>query len=57
MNKYKIAYVYGTYSGIRDIYAEDSDSAIIKMWKELKPFMSLSMAYQSASIISVNSAD
>lgn len=53
-NKYKIAYVYGTYQGIREVYAEDSHEAVAKMWKELKPFMTLPMAYTSASIISVN---
>ena len=52
-NKYTIQYQYGSYSGEREIYANDEDEAISLMWKLLKKDMTLSMAYKSAKIINV----
>lgn len=51
MNRYKIAYWFGTYSGVETVYADDGEEAIAKMWRRLRPHMSLSMAYQSARIL------
>lgn len=56
MNKFTIKYCYGDYSGIQIIYADDADEAIAKMWRQLRPHMSLSMAYTSAKIISTEEA-
>jgi len=53
MNKYTIEYCYGSYSGTRTVWADDSEEAVSKMWRELKPYMTLGMAYQSAKIIDV----
>ncbi len=53
MNKYTIKYQYGSYSGTETIWADDGDEAIAKLWRLLKPHMSLPMAYQSAKIVEV----
>lgn len=53
MNKYIIRYYYGSYSGIREVYADDEDTAIAKMWRMLRRDMTLPMAYQSEEIIDV----
>lgn len=56
MYKYTIKYQYGTYSGTREIYADDEDQAIAKLWRELTRYSTLSMAYRSATIISTEEA-
>lgn len=53
MNKYTISYQYGSYSGEKIVWADDEDEAIKKMWRSMKKDMSLSMAYQSATVIDV----
>lgn len=53
MNKYTIRYYYGSYSGIREVYADDEGEAISKMWKMLKKEMTLPMAYKSEEVIDV----
>lgn len=53
MNKYTIKYQYATYSGTRVIWADDEESAIVKMWRLLSKDMGLPMAYQSAKVIDV----
>ncbi len=53
MNKYIIEYHYGSYSGIREIWADDEESAIAKMWRQMRNDMTLPMAYQSAKVIDV----
>ena len=53
MNKYTIKYQYGEYSGERVVWADDEEEAISKMWAQLRQYMTLSMAYQSATVISV----
>ena len=50
--KYTIKYQYGTYSGTEIVFAEDEEQALSKMWKRLRPFMTLGMAYQHAEITS-----
>lgn len=53
MNKYTIKYYYGSYSGVREIYADDEESAISKMWRTLSKDMSLPMAYKSEKVLEV----
>lgn len=53
MNKYTIRYYYGSYSGIREVYADDEATAIAKMWRILRKNMTLPMAYKSEEIIDV----
>lgn len=53
MNKYTIRYYYGSYSGIREVYADDEEAAIAKMWRMLRKDMILPMAYQSEEVIDV----
>lgn len=53
MNKYTIRYWYGSYEGIREVYADDEDEAIRKMWRMLRKDMALPMAYQSEEVIDV----
>lgn len=53
MNKYTIRYWYGSYEGTREVYADDEDEAIRKMWRMLRKDMTLPMAYQSEEIIDV----
>ncbi len=53
MNKYIIRYYYGSYSGIREVYADDEETAIANMWRILRKDMTLPMAYQSEEIIDV----
>lgn len=57
MNKYTIAYQYGTYSGTETIWADDEEQALALLWERLRPHMGLSMAYQSARIVDINPAD
>ncbi len=47
MNKYTIRYYYGSYSGIREVYADDEETAITYMWRMLRKDMTLPMAYQT----------
>ena len=49
--KYTIRYQYGTYSGEHVIWADDGEEAISKLWRLLKPYMTLGMASQSAKIV------
>ncbi len=53
MNKYTIRYYYGSYSGIREVYADDEETAITYMWRMLRKDMTLPVAYQSEEIIDV----
>jgi len=53
MNKYTIRYYYGSYSGIREVYADDEGTAITYMWRMLRKDMTLPVAYQSEEIIDV----
>lgn len=53
MNKYTIEYQYATYSGTEIVYANDGDEAISKMWRNLRQYMTLPMAYKSAKIVDV----
>ncbi len=53
MNRYTIKYQYGTYSGTETVWADDGEQAITLMWRNLRPYMTLGMAYQSAKIIDV----
>lgn len=53
MNKYTIRYYYGSYSGIREIYADDEETAISLMWRMLRADMTLPMAYKSEEVIDV----
>lgn len=53
MNKYTIKYQYGTYSGTETVYADDEETAVSKMWRTLKKYMTLGMAYQSHTIVDV----
>ena len=57
--KYTIRYQYGTYSGERVIFAEDGESAIAKMWGDMKRrnLLTLPMAHQSAVIVSEEEED
>lgn len=57
MNKYTIKYQYGTYSGTITVWADEEDEAIAKMWRGLSRDMTLSMAYQSATVIDVEYGD
>lgn len=57
MNKYTIKYWYGSYSGTLIIWADDEDTAIVKMWAALKRHMSLPMAYKAAEIIKVETSE
>lgn len=57
MYKFEIKYYFGSYSGTRTIFAEDEETAVAKMWRELKPYMSLSMAYQSHEVLSCEEYD
>ena len=53
MNKYTIIYYYGSYSGIREVYADDEETAITYMCRMLRKDMTLPVAYQSEEIIDV----
>ena len=53
MNRYEIKYWYGTYSGVVTVWADDSEQAIAKMWRRLRPHMTLAMAYRSAKVLSM----
>lgn len=53
MNRYTIEYYYADYSGVREIFAEDEETAITQMWSQLRQFMTLPTAYQSQKIIDV----
>lgn len=53
MNKYIIEYQYGTYSGTETVYADDEETAVSKMWRTLKKYMTLGMAYQAHTIVDV----
>ena len=48
---YTISYQYATYEGIEVIQAEDPEEAIAKLWRLLRKYMTLPMAYQRAKII------
>ena len=48
---YTISYQYATYVGTEVIQAENSEEAIAKLWKYLRKYMTLPMAYQRAEII------
>jgi hypothetical protein len=45
--KYKVRYQYGTYSGERIVWAEDSEQAVAKVKRELRPHMTLPMAHEA----------
>lgn len=51
--KYTIKYQYATYLGIEVVEAEDSETAIAKLWNRLSKYMTLPMAYRSAKIIKI----
>jgi len=53
MNRYTIRYQYGTYEGVEIVWANDEEDAIAKMWRRLRKYMTLPMAYQFAEIIDV----
>jgi hypothetical protein len=60
--KYTIHYQYGTYSGDETVYLSDQEveeevDLIARMWKRLKKYMTLGMAYQSAHIIKTEYID
>ncbi len=57
MKRYEIKYQYATYSGVEIIYAESQAEAIRKMWLKLRPYMTLPMAYQSATVIREETVD
>ena len=42
-----VRYQYGAYSGTREAWAEDRAQAIAKVKRELRPYMTLPMAYES----------
>jgi len=53
MIRYTITYYYGSYSGTETVVMSDDEdeSPIDKMWRQLRPHMSLGMASRSAKII------
>ena len=53
MNRYTVRYQYGAYSGEEVVWADDEAEAIAKMWRRLKPHMTLPMAYSSARVVKV----
>lgn len=55
--RYTVEYQYGTYSEIKTVIASDEEEAIRKVWRLLKPYMSLSMAYKSTKVIKVEDID
>ncbi len=57
MYKYEIQYQYATYSGIETVFADDHETAIAQMWRSLKKYMTLPMAYQSEKILSCEEYD
>lgn len=57
MNNYTIEYQYGSYSGTRNIWADDEDEAISKMWRLLSKDMGLPMAYKSAKVTNIEYGD
>jgi hypothetical protein len=53
MTRYEIRYQYGSYSGTQVVYsAEGEADAIARMWRTLRPHMSLGMAATGARVIS-----
>lgn len=48
---YTIEYQYATYSGTEIVQAEDEEQAIAIMWKRLRRYMTIPMAYQSVKVI------
>lgn len=55
MALFTIRYQYGTYSGTRDVRAEDGEQAIAQMWARMRRAgeLGLPMAYQSAKVVAV----
>ena len=51
MPKFRIRYQYGSYKGERTIFADDSEEAIAKMWRNLQQDMTLPMAYKSQEVL------
>jgi hypothetical protein len=51
MKTFEIKYHYGTYSGMETVQAEDGEQAIAIMWRRLRKYMTLPMAYRSAKIV------
>ena len=53
MNRYTIHYQYGPYSGTMTVWADDGEDAVARMWRRMRPSMTLPMAGQSAKIVDV----
>ena len=51
MKNYKVKYHAGTYSGTREVRAEDGDEAIRKVRDQIRSQMSLSMYSDSYRIV------
>jgi hypothetical protein len=48
--RFTVRYQYGTYSGTRVVWAEDSERAIAAVKRELRPHMTLPMAHESYTV-------
>ncbi len=46
-SRFRVTYQYATYSGERTVLAEDSEQAVAIVKRELRPYMTLPMAYES----------
>jgi hypothetical protein len=51
--RYKVKYQYGPYSGVREVWAEDPESAIRRLWSQFSrdKLLTLPMAHKSARVI------
>jgi hypothetical protein len=48
---FKVRYQYATYSGVREVSAEDSDHAIAKVRAAVRREGGLTMAYESYRVV------
>ncbi len=56
MTRYTIRYSYGSYSGTETVTmsGDEDESPIDKMWRQLRPHLSLGMATRGATIVSAD---
>jgi len=59
MTRYTIRYSYGGYSGTETVImsGDEHESPIDKMWRQLRPHLSLGMAARGAKIVSADEID
>lgn len=51
--KFIVRYQYGTYSGTRTLWADDAEQAVARVKRELRPYMTLTMAHEAYHVEAV----